>query len=74
MRYLPYRVVGGSCAVAVCDRCKKKMYLGELSPDGDAPGLRVCRDCNDESDPYTAPPIHTERVDVRYPRPDEELV
>lgn len=73
-RYLSYRVINGSCAIAICDRCKKKMYLGELKADGDAPGLRVCDACNDEVDPYTKPAIHAEKIELKYPRPDEELV
>ncbi len=72
--YLPYRVIGGTCAIAVCDRCHKKVYLGQLKADGDAPGLRVCDACNDEIDPYTKPPVNQERIELKYPRPDEELV
>jgi hypothetical protein len=71
--YLPYRVVGGTCSIGVCDRCQMKMYLGDLRPDGDQPGLKVCSDCSDQKDPYRLPPRRTEKLSVKYPRPDTPL-
>src|SRR6185369_15340218 len=62
-----------SLAIAICDRCKMKMRIGELSADRDVPGLRVCQYCNDERDPYKLPPRKTEDITVRYPRPEEPL-
>jgi len=71
-RYLPPRL-GGTLAVAVCDRCKLKAYLDDLVSDVNSPGLRVHRHCADLKDPYRLPPRKTERIDVRYPRPEVEV-
>lgn len=61
-------------AVGVCDRCKKKFALVRLSPDRNAPGLRVCDEgCNDIFDPWRLPARRSEKITVDYPRPDEEL-
>lgn len=62
-----------SLAVAICDRCRVKMPIGELSPDRNAPGLQVCAECNDELDPYKLPARATENITVRHPRLDEDL-
>lgn len=61
-------------AIGVCDRCNVKMSLDELHPDTDSRGLRVCKDCDDEFDPYKLPARRTENITVRHPRPDEPLV
>lgn len=63
----------GSCAIAVCDRCKIRMNYDDLRPDGNAPGLRVCKDCWDAKDPWRLPARKTEDITLRYPRPDENL-
>lgn len=61
-------------AVAVCDRCKMKVKIAALVSDPNAPGLRVCEDgCLDEFDPYRLPARMTEKIDLRYPRPEEPL-
>lgn len=58
-------------SIAVCDRCKMKRAHVELSPDNNFPGLMVCnRGCNDEKDPYRLPARKTERITIRFPRPD----
>lgn len=58
-------------AIAVCDRCKMKRALVNLSPDTNFPGLRVCDEgCKDELDPYRLPARKTERINLRFPRPD----
>lgn len=61
-------------AIAVCDRCRDKMPIGKLKPDRNAPGLRVCDDCNDMFDPWRLPARAPDQVTVQYPRPDEALV
>ena len=63
----------GSVAIAVCDRCKLKKAYTDLQPDGNSPGLRVCVDCCDIKDPYRLPARQTEKINLRYPRPDEIL-
>ena len=59
--------------VAVCDRCKMKMPYDALTPDKNAPGLRVCTPCSDNLDPWRLPARMPENITLRYPRPDEEL-
>ena len=71
--YLPVKT--DIAAIAVCDRCKRKVPYTELRPDGNSPGLRVCKNpgCYDVRDPYRLPAHKTENISLRFPRPDEEL-
>ena len=58
-------------AIAVCDRCKMKRALADLQSDINFPGLRVCSEgCRDQKDPYRLPARQTERINLRFPRPD----
>ena len=58
-------------AIAVCDRCKMKRAHAELRSDPNFPGLQVCgQGCADEKDPYRLPARKTERITIRFPRPD----
>jgi hypothetical protein len=58
-------------AIAVCDRCKMKRPHADLSKDPNFPGLMVCNlGCKDEFDPYRLPARKTERITIRFPRPD----
>lgn len=60
--------------IAVCDRCKMKRAYDNLAPDINYPGLRVCNEgCADEKDPYRLPARQTERITLRFPRPDANL-
>ena len=60
-----------SLAIAVCDRCKMKRAFSTLQPDPNFPGLRVCQEgCIDQFDPYRLPARQTERINLRFPRPD----
>jgi len=60
-----------SLAIAVCDRCKMKRAFVQLGPDPNFPGLRVCdQGCRDNFDPYRLPARQTERINLRFPRPD----
>ena len=60
-----------SVAIAVCDRGKMKRYFSSLGPDPNFPGLRVCdQGCRDQFDPYRLPARKTERINLRFPRPD----
>lgn len=70
--YLPPKT-SGTCAIAICDRCKMKHYYDELLPDPNSPGLRVCDGCRDVLDPYRLPARETEPIALRYPRPDVSL-
>lgn len=58
-------------AIAVCDRCKMKRPHAELRRDPNFPGLQVCgQGCEDQFDPYRLPARKTERITIRFPRPD----
>lgn len=58
-------------AIGVCDRCKMKRPLAVFSNDTNFPGLRVCdQGCKDQLDPYRLPARKTERINLRFPRPD----
>ena len=60
-----------SLAIAVCDRCKMKKPYVNLRPDGNSPGLRVCGDgCWDTLDPYRLAARKTDRINLRFARPD----
>jgi len=58
-------------AIAVCDRCKMKRPHAVMRSDPNFPGLQVCNEgCADEKDPYRLPARKTERITIRFPRPD----
>lgn len=58
-------------AIAICDRCKAKRPHAVMRPDPNFPGLSVCdQGCADEFDPYRLPARKTERITIRFPRPD----
>ena len=60
-----------SLAIAICDRCKMKRAFSVLMADPNFPGLRVCdQGCRDQFDPYRLPARKTERINLRFPRPD----
>ena len=48
-----------------------KRAIVEEMPDPNFPGLRVCQQgCADEKDPYRLPARKTEKITLRFPRPD----
>jgi hypothetical protein len=48
-----------------------KRPIIEAMPDPNFPGLKVCtRGCADQKDPYRLPARQTERIALRFPRPD----
>lgn len=58
-------------AIAVCDRCKMKRPHAVMRSDPNFPGLQVCdQGCADQKDPYRLPARKTERITIRFPRPD----
>jgi hypothetical protein len=60
-----------SLAIGVCDRCKMKRAFVRLGPDPNFPGLRVCDEgCRDQFDPYRLAARQTERINLRFARPD----
>ena len=63
-----------SLAIGVCDRCKMKRPFSVLMADPNFPGLRVCdQGCRDQFDPYRLPARKTERINLRFARPDVSL-
>jgi len=51
-----------------------KRPIIEAQPDPNFPGLKVCeRGCADQKDPYRLPARQTERITLRFPRPDEKV-
>lgn len=60
-----------SLAIFICDRCRMKRAMDEQMSDGNSPGLKVCQQgCSDQKDPYRLPARKTERINLRFPRPD----
>ena len=60
-----------SIAIFICDRCRMKRAIIEAMPDPNFPGLKVCQQgCADQLDPYRLPARQTERIALRFPRPD----
>ena len=60
--------------IAICGRCSMKRAYSDLSSDPNYRGLMVCsRGCKDEFDPYRLPARRTEKITVRFPRPDDAL-
>lgn len=60
-----------SLAIGICDRCKMKRTFVSLGIDPNFPGLRVCdQGCKDNLDPYRLPARKTERINIRFARPD----
>ena len=63
-----------SLAIGVCDRCKMKRAFVRLGSDPNFPGLRVCNEgCRDQFDPYRLAARQTERINLRFARPDVSL-
>ena len=60
-------------SVAICDRCSRKFPYGELMPDPNFPGMRVCKDDVDNFDPWRLPALQTENIALRFPRPDTNI-
>jgi hypothetical protein len=51
-----------------------KRAFVQLGPDPNFPGLRVCdQGCRDQFDPYRLAARKTERINLRFPRPDVPL-
>ena len=61
-------------AIFICDRCKMKRPHAEARNDPNFPGLLVCaQGCADQKDPYRLPARQTERITIRFPRPDVNI-
>ena len=61
-------------SIAICDRCKMKRAHAVMRSDPNFPGLQVCdQGCADNFDPYRLPARKTEKITIRFPRPDESI-
>lgn len=60
-------------SVALCGRCSKKFPSGELRPDGNSPGLYVCKDDWDTLDPWRLAARGPDQIALRFARPDTDL-
>jgi len=63
--------------IGVCDRCSTKRPLAELMSDGNASGLKVCKDpaegCRDVYDPYRQSARTPDPITLPFYRPDQPL-
>jgi len=57
-----------------CERCQKKYPIGMLSPDGDQPGIKVCRACRDSIDPWKLPPPPADDYVIPGAQPNDILL
>ena len=58
-------------AIFICDRCKMKRAHSTAMSDPNFPGLLVCdQGCADQIDPYRLAARQTEKITIRFPRPD----
>ena len=63
-----------SLSIFICDRCKMKRAYSDMRADGNIPALKVCsEECSDQFDPYRLAPRPTERISLRFPRPDTDV-
>ena len=56
--------------IAICGRCSRKMFLSDLLPDPNYPGLMVCREDRDQYDPYRLAPRGPDQIILPFVRPD----
>jgi hypothetical protein len=59
--------------IGLCARCSRKMFLSELSPDPNYPGLMVCEEDRDEYDPYRLAPRQPDKIVLPFVRPDTPI-
>ena len=59
--------------IGICSRCSRKFPLGQLNPDPNFPGLRVCDKDMDQFDPYRLGPPPTDNIVLPFTRPDTPI-
>lgn len=62
-----------SYGLAICGRCSRKMFLSQLQPDPNFPGLMVCEADRDDYDPYRLAPRAPDNIVLPFVRPDDPL-
>ena len=61
-------------SIFVCPRCKMKRAVVDQVKDPNT-GLIVCNQgCSDLKDPYRLPSKPADKLSIRYPRPDTDLI
>ena len=60
-------------AIGICGRCSRKFPIGDLMPDNNYPGLRVCEEDRDQLDPYRLPARQPDNILLPFLRPDTPL-
>jgi hypothetical protein len=63
-----------SLGIAICDRCKMKFPIGDLYPDPNIPGLRVCEKDMDDFDPWRLPARESDQLVLAFVRPDSPII
>jgi hypothetical protein len=59
--------------IGLCARCSRKMFLSDLSPDPNYPGLMVCEKDRDDYDPYRLAPRQPDKIVLPFVRPDTPI-
>lgn len=59
--------------IGICGRCSRKMFLSDLSPDPNYPGLMVCEEDRDQYDPYRLAPRGPDKIVLPFNRPDTPI-
>ena len=59
--------------IGICGRCSRKMFLSELMPDPNSPGLMVCAEDRDDYDPYRLAPRAEDQIVLPVTRPDTAI-
>jgi hypothetical protein len=59
--------------IGICGRCSRKMFLAELMPDPNYPGLMVCEEDRDQYDPYRLAPRPPDQIVLPFNRPDTPI-
>ena len=63
-----------SLSIFICDHCHMKRPYSDMRPDGNLPALKVCSEsCSDQFDPYRLPARQSEKITIRFPRPDVDI-
>lgn len=65
---------GGADQLAICDRCRMTFKHSQLMKDPNALGLRVCKDCKDQFNPYRLPVRQCDPIALPWVRPMVHLV
>lgn len=59
--------------LGICARCSRQMFLDELMPDPNSPGLMVCEADRDQFDPWRLPAPQPDDIALPFCRPDVPL-